>query len=128
MLTLRRSARSLWLATWPHWRGDLFDGRPRFRTKRWGSHVHIRSLMNKTVFSFSFSLLLLAATSLTSQAQLIWMCGMNDNGWPLTGTDGGTNANFVQENGAINDLPGSPDSTPDPQGADNDYYFAGIYT
>src|SRR5262249_30210381 len=35
---------------------------------------------------------------------------------------------FVQENGTINPLPGSPDSTTAPQGADNDYYFAGDYS
>jgi len=84
--------------------------------------------MKRTAIRILYSLLLLAASSLTSHAQLIWACGTNDNAWPLTGTDGGPAANFVQENGSINDLPGSPDSTPDPRGADNDYYFAGLYT
>jgi hypothetical protein len=84
--------------------------------------------MNRIASSVSLSLLLLAATSLTSQAENIWLCGTNDNNWPLTGTGGGAQANFVQEGGGINPLPGSPDSTPVPQGADNDYYFAGIYT
>jgi len=52
---------------------------------------------------------------------------MDDNGWP-GGTAGGADASFVQENGSINALPGSPTSTTAPQGADNDYYFAGVYT
>ena len=34
----------------------------------------------------------------------------------------------MQENGAINPLPGSPVSTEVSHGADNDYYFAGEYT
>ena len=41
---------------------------------------------------------------------------------------GGVNATFVQENGVINPLPGSPVSTEVPSGADNDYYFAGVYS
>ncbi len=65
---------------------------------------------------------------LTSQAQtVIWTAGMDDNGWPV-GSAGGADASFVQENGSINPLPGSPISTSVPQGADNDYYFAGLYT
>ncbi|HTG44017.1 MAG TPA: hypothetical protein VK633_05745, partial [Verrucomicrobiae bacterium] len=73
------------------------------------------------------SLLLLTATTLTSQAQLLWSVGQDDNGWPPLG-GGGPDASFVQENGAINPLPGSPESIDAPQGADNDYYFAGSYT
>jgi hypothetical protein len=56
-----------------------------------------------------------------------WAVGKNDNDWPL-GDGGGPNTSFVQENGAINDLPGSPTSREVSTGADNDYYFAGIYT
>ena len=56
-----------------------------------------------------------------------WAVGMDDNGWPV-GNGGGMNATFVQENGSINDLPGSPNSPEVNQQADNDYYFAGIYT
>ena len=81
----------------------------------------------KTSFALVCSLFLLAATSLTSQAQLLWTVGLDDNGWPM-GDGGGANASFVQENGSINDLPGSQDSTEDPRGADNDYYFAGDYS
>jgi hypothetical protein len=80
---------------------------------------------------FALSLLLLVASSLTSQAQapaIVWQVGRDDNGWPLTGTTGGPDANFVQENGVISPLPGSPNSTPTPQGADNDYYFSGTYS
>jgi len=57
--------------------------------------------------------------------------GMDDNGWPLNLRGGGTNAAFVQENGSISALPGSPfnvPTVPATQSADNDYYFAGNYT
>ena len=63
-----------------------------------------------------------------AQSALVWTVGIDDNDQPTTGTGGGPNANFVQENDAINPLPGSPTSTPVPQGADNDYYFAGVYS
>src|SRR5437667_4935639 len=91
-------------------------------------------MQTKAAFSVAFSLFLLTGTSLTSQAQvtqLIWTCGKDDNGWPLTGTGGGPNAVFVQEGGGINPLPGSPSNvptSPPSQSADNDYYFAGVYT
>ncbi len=83
----------------------------------------------KTVLISSCSVLLLAASALTSQAQLslIWACGLDDNGWPM-GDGGGPNTSFVQENGSINPLPGSSFSTEVPRGADNDYYFAGSYS
>jgi hypothetical protein len=58
---------------------------------------------------------------------MLWTCGLHDNGWPQ-GTGGGPNTSFVQENGSVNPLPGSPTSTSAPQGADNDYYFAGDYS
>ena len=61
-------------------------------------------------------------------AEFPWTVGMDDNDWPVTLTGGGPNTAFVQENGSINSLPGSPVSTPAPQRADNDYYFAGLYT
>jgi hypothetical protein len=56
-----------------------------------------------------------------------WSVGLDDDGWP-TGNGGGPNATFVQENGSINDLPGSPNNREVNQQADNDYYFAGVYT
>jgi hypothetical protein len=56
-----------------------------------------------------------------------WTVGLDDNGWP-SGNGGGANASFVQENGAINPLPGSPNSPEVAQQADNDYYFAGDYS
>lgn len=59
--------------------------------------------------------------------ELLWTVGMDDNGWPM-GFAGGAEASFVQENGSVNPLPGSPFSTSDPQGADNDYYLAGDYS
>jgi hypothetical protein len=58
---------------------------------------------------------------------LPWSVGMNDNGWPV-GNGGGPSTTFVQENGVINPLPGSPTSPEVDKQADNDYYFAGIYT
>src|SRR2546426_9211120 len=85
-------------------------------------------MQTRTAFSFGFSLLLLGGTSLTGQTQrLLWTVGLDDDGWPA-GTGGGANTSFVQENGSINPLPGSPVSTTAPQGADNHYYFAGVYT
>ncbi len=74
-----------------------------------------------------FSLLLFLATAQSAWTQVLWTCGTADNGWPA-GTAGGAEASFVQENGAVNPLPGSPFSTSTPSGADNDYYFAGEYT
>src|SRR6266545_5972735 len=81
----------------------------------------------KISLAASCSVLLLAASAHNTHAQLLWACGTNDNGWPM-GDGGGVNASFVQENGSINPLPGSPFSTEVRLGADNDYYFAGIYT
>ncbi len=69
---------------------------------------------------------LLSGISNTTQAQLLWTVGLDDNGWPA-GFDGGEEASFVQENGTINELPGDPFGITEPQGADNDYYFAGEY-
>src|SRR5439155_2874837 len=47
---------------------------------------------------------------------------------PTPCSAGEANTSFVQENGSINPLPGSPVSTSVARGADNDYYFAGVYT
>lgn len=68
------------------------------------------------------SVLLLSSSSLVCQAQLLWTVGLDDNAWPTTGTGGGEFTNFLQENGAINPLPGRA------TGSDNDYYFAGDYS
>jgi hypothetical protein len=76
---------------------------------------------------FALSLFLLVASALTSEATLVWTVSIDDNMHIMTGTGGGPNANFVQENAAINPLPGSPISMPVRQGADNDYYLAGTY-
>jgi hypothetical protein len=70
------------------------------------------------------------ATPLTSDAQLLWTVGLNDNGWPFNaqtpGDGGGPNTSFVQEAG-VNPLPGNPASPETDQQADDDYYFAGSY-
>src|SRR4029450_604166 len=55
-----------------------------------------------------------------------WAVGMDDDDWPM-GDGGGPNATFVQEAG-VNPLPGSPTSPEVNQQADDDYYFAGLYT
>lgn len=60
-------------------------------------------------------------------AQVLWTVGTDDNGWPV-GAAGGPEASFVQENGVISPLPGSPFSTSTSGGADNDYYLAGDYS
>ena len=52
--------------------------------------------------------------------------GKDDDGWP-EGDGGGANTTFVQETGT-NDLPGNPASPEVAQQADDDYYFAGVYT
>src|SRR5689334_7707113 len=80
--------------------------------------------MQKT---FPLALLFVSASLMTSNAGLVWQVGMNDNGWPA-GDGGGPNTSFLQENGLINALPGNPITSAEvPQGADNDYYFAGVY-
>lgn len=56
-----------------------------------------------------------------------WSVGRNDNGWP-TGNGGGPNTSFVSENGTTNPLPGNPQSPETDGQADNDYYFAGVYS
>ncbi|MEC7811792.1 MAG: hypothetical protein VX598_03200, partial [Verrucomicrobiota bacterium] len=83
--------------------------------------------MNKIINRTLICCLLLLGSSTYSNAQeLLWTVGLDDNGWPA-GWDGGADASFVQENGEINPLPGSPFSESIPRGADNDYYFAGEY-
>ena len=81
----------------------------------------------KTRSLFSCSLVLLCVSGLASQGQLVWTVGRDDNGWPA-GDGGGIDTSFLQENGAINALPGSALSNEVPRGADNDYYFSGDYS
>jgi len=56
-----------------------------------------------------------------------WSVGNEDDAW-TAGDGGGANATFVEGNGSVNALPGSPTSSETAKGADNDYYFAGVYT
>jgi len=77
--------------------------------------------------SFPLALLLVSAIVSTSKGAIVWMCGLDDNGWPV-GTGGGPNTSFVQENASVNPLPGSQFSTSVNFAADNDYYFAGVFT
>jgi hypothetical protein len=80
----------------------------------------------KTFIHSTLCFLSLLAAPLSAEAQLLWEVGLDDNGWPV-GDGGGPNTSFVQENGAIQPLPGSP-ASPETNGqADNDYYFAGSY-
>lgn len=73
------------------------------------------------------TLLALAASTLTANGAIVWQVGLDDNGWPQGGTGGGPNANFVQEAG-INPPPGNPNNPAIDRQADDDYYFAGVYT
>jgi hypothetical protein len=66
-------------------------------------------------------------TDVIPPAVFPWAVGLDDDGWP-EGDGGGANATFVQENGTVNPLPGSPESPETDQEGDNDYYFAGSYT
>ena len=80
----------------------------------------------------TLSLGMLAAFTLSANAALVWTVGINNGGWDFEaanpGNGGGPNATFVQENGAINALPGNP-ASPETNGqSDNDYYFAGTYS
>jgi hypothetical protein len=69
--------------------------------------------------------------AVSTQGQLLWTVGLNDNGWPFNaqapGDGGGPNASFVQEAG-VNPPPGNPASPEADQQADDDYYFAGDYS
>lgn len=74
----------------------------------------------------SSTLTIFTASTVASQAALVWQVGLDDNGWPV-GDGGGPNATFVQEAG-VNPLPGVPNSPEVDAQADDDYYFAGIYS
>lgn len=54
--------------------------------------------------------------------------GQDDNTHLRTSTGGGPNANFMQENGSVNELPGNPKNVAVDRTGDNDYYMAGVYT
>lgn len=49
-------------------------------------------------------------------------------GWSVRTTTGGANASFVQENGTVNPLPDVPDSPEVNKDANNDYYFASVFS
>ena len=70
---------------------------------------------------------ILIAVSVPSQADVVWTVGLDDNAWP-SGDGGGPNASFVQEGAGVNALPGDPNSPEANQQADDDYYFAGVYS
>ena len=57
-----------------------------------------------------------------------WGVGADDDQHITAGNGGGTNTSFVQEDSATNALPGNPASPEVNQQADDDYYFAGLYT
>ncbi|MDA7614403.1 choice-of-anchor D domain-containing protein, partial [Verrucomicrobiales bacterium] len=59
------------------------------------------------------------------EGTLVWTVGLPGDGWPQGGAGGGPATNFVIE-GGTNELPGDP-ANMDGQ-ADDDYYFAGVYT
>ena len=72
--------------------------------------------------------LLLLTAPLISEAQILWSIGRDDNTHLRTSSGGGTNANFMQENGTVNSLPGVSTNVAVDRMVDNDYYLAGIYT
>src|SRR5688572_31284086 len=82
----------------------------------------------KTAFCSVLSFTLVFTAAPTSQAQLLWTVGQDDNTDLRTGDGGGANATFWQENGSINALPGNPANPEADQQSDNDYYFAGSYS
>ena len=57
----------------------------------------------------------------------VWQLGAPGRAWPVDGVGSGPDVDFLQENGTINPLPGSPTSGTAPRSSDNDYYFAGTY-
>ncbi|HUS35067.1 MAG TPA: hypothetical protein VM680_06910, partial [Verrucomicrobiae bacterium] len=73
---------------------------------------------------------LIVSTALFStRAEIVWQVGSDDNGWPVADPNaGGPETAFVQETGGNQALPGNPASPIANQQADNDYYFAGVYT
>jgi len=81
--------------------------------------------MNKTIL---FTLAATLALPCVSQAALFWTVGLNDDIWSVDGIGGGAAADFLQENGAINALPGASTSGTGAFTSDNDYYFAGVYS
>ena len=70
-----------------------------------------------------------ALSGFTAQAATIFQLGAPGRGWPIDGgaDGGGPNVDFYQENGTVQDAPGSAMSTLANQQSDNDYYFAGVY-
>jgi hypothetical protein len=81
----------------------------------------------KSLFPCLSLALLVSSTQL--HAATVWSVGADDNDWPVNGLDGGLGADFLQEDGSINALPGSPLSpSTAPRTSDNDYYFAGTYS
>ncbi|MCP5523881.1 MAG: hypothetical protein H7A46_20280 [Verrucomicrobiales bacterium] len=77
--------------------------------------------VNRLTHNLCLALLTLGAFH-TVRADVLWTVGLDDNGWPCPGTGaGGADACFLQENGAVNGLPG------DPYASDNDYYLSGQY-
>ena len=83
----------------------------------------------KTPNLIALALLLVAAGSLSSRAQLLWQVGKFDGTWETAAANaGGPSTAFVAETGAITDLPGDPNSPVVDRQNDNDYYFAGSYT
>lgn len=70
--------------------------------------------------------------AMPARGALLWVVGIDDAAWNFEaanpGNGGGANATFVQENGAINPLPGNKANAETNGQSDNDYYFAGTYT
>ena len=75
---------------------------------------------------------MLAMQALPARAALLWVVGIDNAAWDFDattqGNGGGPNSSFVQENGVVNALPGSPANAEINGLSDNDYYFAGSYS
>jgi len=91
-------------------------------------NMQSKGAISSAIFLSASSLFLLTATSLTSQAQVVLQISRDDNTHLRTSTGGGTNANFMQENGTVNPLPGIANSPSVDRMVDNDYYLAGDYS
>jgi len=81
--------------------------------------------MQRLFFSAITSPLVLV---LSAQAATVWQLGLDDNAWPVDGVGGGPAADFVVESTSSNPLPGDPLSPSINYQADDDYYFAGLYS
>ena len=104
--------------------GDTQDGQSG--QKGWSGWGPYAAVYGKTASATGLVSLVGEAPGPILPPELPWSVGMDDNGWPA-GDGGGANTSFMQEAG-VNDLPGNPASPEVAQQADDDYYWAGVYS